>query len=688
MKKSWIHRGTVLIQVGRPHMAFLRGYLGGLDLGEMASRYLEGSIGSDPDLRVAKSQLRWIREQLVIAAHRRGREFRDARLIQIDPEKLKYVRQQPTMSLDQFREERDPYEMMSEAELLELFQEEFGGTIDRRAGRNDRLRRRQLAALLQLEQLLAADPTPGDGVDGWLDPALAERLLAVDIKTLRDLVEWINTHGYRWWNYVPKVGEKAALQITAWLKSDYVVRATGLHIAAHASVPARLVNRKALMAALPRQTGIVPFERFLVPSALSGEHGSNRGVRCRLNANNDYEAIHEWLRVQPENSHTARAYRKEAERYLLWSIIELGKPISDQTSADCVSYRTFLKALNPEAKGANGDAVGWPFRVPREAWIGPNSAERFSDDWRPFAGPLSPQSQQQAIVIVRALCTWLVGRRYLDSNPWEGVPKGGHNKARRFDRTRSFTFFQWKVLLRYLDTLPKDEKYHRLRFVLFFAYATGLRISELVRARAADITEVFDVEGTTQAWEVEVFGKGSVTRKVPMPSRVLLELNRYLSSRNLAPVGECAGGTPLIAQLASRGRPSKAGPAAALPPSPPLLSPPTLPCMPAITRWSTPMSEKALYTVLKGFFGGAAASIEHLDDHTRARFRKASAHWLRHTCGTHAVASGIPIQVVQANFGHASPDTTAGYVEPDNLSRARAMESFLETRMGEFEKSS
>lgn len=41
---------------------------------------------------------------------------------------------------------------------------------------------------------------------------------------------------------------------------------------------------------------------------------------CTLDASKDYEAISAWLALQ-ESTETERAYRKEAERLLLWAIL-------------------------------------------------------------------------------------------------------------------------------------------------------------------------------------------------------------------------------------------------------------------------------------------------------------------------------------------------------------------------------
>ena len=41
MPANWISRGTVLVQLGRHHFAFFRGYLDGLDLRQLSERYIE-----------------------------------------------------------------------------------------------------------------------------------------------------------------------------------------------------------------------------------------------------------------------------------------------------------------------------------------------------------------------------------------------------------------------------------------------------------------------------------------------------------------------------------------------------------------------------------------------------------------------------------------------------------------------
>ena len=71
-----------------------------------------------------------------------------------------------------------------------------------------------------------------------------------------------------------------------------------------------------------------------------------------------------------------------------------------------------------------------------------------------------------------------------------------------------------------------------------------------------------------------------------------------------------------------------------------------------------------LYKDLKEFFAACADELEQEDPAGAARLRKASTHWLRHTHAPHAVNGRpwMPVQVMQANLGHASLATTSNYV--------------------------
>lgn len=85
-----------------------------------------------------------------------------------------------------------------------------------------------------------------------------------------------------------------------------------------------------------------------------------------------------------------------------------------------------------------------------------------------------------------------------------------------------------------------------------------------------------------------------------------------------------------------------------------------------------------VYKLLKAFFTEAAGVLRERGLVSDAeRLAAASAHWLRHTCGTHALDAGVPVHVLQKNFGHASLDTTTLYVSAEDEQRYLEMERFV-----------
>ena len=117
--------------------------------------------------------------------------------------------------------------------------------------------------------------------------------------------------------------------------------------------------------------------------------------QCLLEAKNDYKAIAAWLVTKHDPNGTGktathRAYRKEAERLLLWAIVEHGKPLSSLTVEDVNTFKWFLAA-------------------PPARWRGPRHHQRWSPLWRPLEGPLSSAALRQSIVILRSLLQDVAG---------------------------------------------------------------------------------------------------------------------------------------------------------------------------------------------------------------------------------------------------------------------------------------
>ncbi|EKS71757.1 hypothetical protein BG60_33840 [Caballeronia zhejiangensis] len=78
-----------------------------------------------------------------------------------------------------------------------------------------------------------------------------------------------------------------------------------------------------------------------------------------------------------------------------------------------------------------------------------------------------------------------------------------------------------------------------------------------------------------------------------------------------------------------------------------------------------PLTRAALHAIVNCVFTGAAARLRERDETASARadlLEKASAHWLRHSAGSHMADQKIDLRTVRGNLGHASLTTTSIYL--------------------------
>ncbi|CBW76724.1 Hypothetical protein RBRH_01891 (plasmid) [Mycetohabitans rhizoxinica HKI 454] len=151
-------------------------------------------------------------------------------------------------------------------------------------------------------------------------------------------------------------------------------------------------------------TAVQPVEALVLPEHLDGRDGTNRGARetAQLAARNDLDAVRAWLSNYADTKTTFDTHRKEAERLLLWAVVQRGKPLSLLTHEDLQQFNAFLADPQPASRWVSATGGKYP---------------RGDARWRPFNGPLSAASQRQARVILNGLFTWLVDAGYLRSNP-------------------------------------------------------------------------------------------------------------------------------------------------------------------------------------------------------------------------------------------------------------------------------
>lgn len=373
-------------------------------------------------------------------------------------------------------------------------------------------------AIEALRSLPAPEPHIADAIDPWLPPRVVTALRAHGIRTLADLTVRIPRRR-RWWTAIDGLGAAGAQ-----------------HVEAFFAAPPALTERARALVAATLAGPIVPWEQLRVPREVDGSHGQFRAPQhvCLLKASNDYQAVQSWLSLH-ESAATQRAYRKEAERLILWAILERGTALSSLTTDDAIAYRAFLRRPTP-----------------RERWVGP-ARPRHSVEWRPFSGPLSPHSTAYALTVLSALFRWLVEQRYVLANPYAGI------KVRRvakpgLDVTRGFTEGEWQLIRAMADGLEWSYGWtpgaaHRLRFLLDFGYATGLRASEFVGATLGDIRT--DEHG--DHW-LHLVGKGGKRGKVTLPRLARTALDQYLVQRGL-PVTPARWNptSPIVASLEEDG---------------------------------------------------------------------------------------------------------------------------------------
>lgn len=365
---------------------------------------------------------------------------------------------------------------------------------------------------------------------------------------------------------------------------------------------------------------------------LDGSQGTNRVLDApsQLAAKTDVQAIQAWLNRYINSPRTYANYRKEVERLLLWALIERGAPLSSLLYEDLLAYQQFLN--NPQ---------------PAERWQTKAGSRppRHSPEWRPFVGPLSPSSQRQAMLILNALFTWLVQAGYLRTNPLALAPRlsPSSNKVERYLNPGLWRSLQDHVLAMPSTTPTQARAQSRARWVLSVLYGCGLRVSELIQASMSDVQQRTTMQGETQWW-LRVHGKGGKLRQVPMSSELMEELQHYRLAHQLP---------ALPASLENR----------------PLLMP--------VGGGNKPLTRAAVHAYIKQLGRAAADTLrnDHPEQEAAAQqLEQMSAHWIRHTAGSHMANRHVDIRVIRDTLGHASISTSNIYLHTEDEQRHQALE--------------
>ena len=582
-------------RLGPHHFAYLRACAEGLDPCACARRYLGTQHGHEA-ITAHHEAVDAVRS----VARRRGEAA--WRLVGLRLQALP-AGQRPL--LDDFAAGHG-LEGFSEAEVLTLYLETY--PLDRKAARGQRLRQRQLELLRRLEAVAAETPQPTDLVAGWFEETTAQRLITAGILTLGALGSRIAMGGV-WWRQLPAIGLAKARRIEAHLatllprqaslpKPLFVLSATpSLFGAPSASSPAwaGVANELVLPGELDHQ-GQLP--------------GRLRPAASLLQASSDAEAIKSWIQARAGSAATVKVYQREAARLLLWLQYErAAKTLAQMQVEDCSAFMAFLQNIPPQ-------------------WISRARAAPGTPGWAPFRGPLSHASCRQAVVIVASLFAWLQSAQHVAANPWPLVnQKTGDDPGKKMLDTKALSEAAMQEVLRFIEAQAPSPSRARMRFTLLFVEAVGLRSAELLAARLGDFRR--EPQGGNDCnswnnWVMQVRGKGSKNRIAAVPGQAVQALEAYLATRGL---GSLQAALPTAPLLASTQDPM------------------------------APVGYQALYEHVKGWLTRAVRA-SRLPGNEQQQLAGATTHWLRHTFGTRAIARQVPLDVIQAQMGHASIQTT------------------------------
>lgn len=211
---------------------------------------------------------------------------------------------------------------------------------------------------------------------------------------------------------------------------------------------------------------------------------------------------------------------------------------------------------------------------------------------------LSARSAARHLTAIRVFCRFLVNEGHLPTNPTSLMvgPQAGERLPDVLDADE---------VVRLLEAPDvTTARGRRDRAMLFVMYSAGLRVSELVNLRTADLNRRRGV--------LRALGKGNKRRLIPLSERAIDEVEAYLPDRSQHP----ASAHSSVLFLSPRGK---------------------------------ALSRQAFFNAVKRYAVGAGIT------------KNVSPHKLRHSFATHLLEGGADLRSVQAMLGHADIATTEVY---------------------------
>ena len=226
---------------------------------------------------------------------------------------------------------------------------------------------------------------------------------------------------------------------------------------------------------------------------------------------------------------------------------------------------------------------------------------------------IHPRSQARILSGIRSFYRFLIMEDYLESDPTELLesPQTG------FKLPEVMTVEEIDLLIGSIDRGTKEGQ--RNRAILETLYSCGLRVSELCNLK---LSELYFEEGF-----INVEGKGSKQRLVPISPRAIKEIRLYFTDRNLMKIK------------------------------------PGFEDFVFISNFGKNISRIMVFHIIK-----------ELAERIGLK-KKISPHTFRHSFATHLLEGGANLRAIQCMLGHESIGTTEIYTHIDrNMLRSEIIE--------------
>ena len=281
---------------------------------------------------------------------------------------------------------------------------------------------------------------------------------------------------------------------------------------------------------------------------------------------------------------------KQVQQFLEFLTSEKGfsRNTRDAYRNDLTQLREFLES----APGQHLNSQGWA-NVSRSALSDYTMSLRERD--------YAPTTVARKIAAAKSFFSFLADEGVIEADPTEELasPKVGRPLP------KYLSYEEVEILLRQPDAKGSLPEARRDKALLEIAYATGMRVSEMISLDVGDVN--------LEAHMVRCTGKGSKERIIPIHDRAAAVMETYLS-----------GGRPaLVRRIAEKAM--------------------------FLNRRGERLTRQGFWLILKNYARDAGI---------RSRI---TPHILRHSFATHMLRGGAPLRNVQEMLGHANISTTQVY---------------------------